>query len=59
MSGVRDIAGPADIEDEDDPPAHPAATPATASDAAVRPTTKKRDDAGRGRGVVDMSVFTE
>src|SRR4249919_1039789 len=56
MSGVRDSAGLADIDVEDDAPEQPAATPATASDAAVKPTTRKRDDAGRGRGVVDMSV---
>jgi hypothetical protein len=59
MSGMRDISGPADIEVEDDAPAHPAASAATASDAAMKPVTRKREDADRGRGVFDMSVFTE
>jgi len=59
MSGDRDIAGLADIDVEDDAPAHPAATAATASDAVVKPATRRRGRTGRGRGVFDMSVFTE
>jgi len=54
MSGVRDIAGLADIDVDDDEPAHPAAMAATASDAVVKPATRRRERAGRGRGVFDM-----
>src|SRR5436190_14588037 len=57
ISGMRAIAGLADIEIDDDAPAQPAATAATASDAAMKPLTMNREDADRGRGVFDMSVF--
>jgi hypothetical protein len=49
MSGIRDIAGLADMELDEDAPEHAAATAATASDAAVNPPTTKREEAGRER----------
>src|SRR5512133_1982888 len=40
MSGMRDDAGPADIELLDDAPAHPAAAPATAIEAMTNRGTR-------------------
>ena len=48
MSGIRDVEGPADIDVEDDAPAHPAAMAAMDNDAAAKPPTRNRRDADRG-----------